>query len=44
MTRKQRQRRIDIIKQLSDLSRDGWRLARHEDWEPLERELREMDR
>ena len=43
MTRKQKQRRIDIIKQLSDLSRDGWRHARSEDYAPLENELRELE-
>jgi hypothetical protein len=44
MTRAQRKRRTEIIKALSDLSRDGWRNARRCDWEALESELRELER
>jgi hypothetical protein len=36
-------RRSQIIKELSDLSRNGWALARPFDYEPLERELRALD-
>lgn len=43
MTRKDRARRTAIIKELSDLSRDGWASARPCDYEPLERELREIE-
>ena len=38
-----RKRRSDIIKQLSDLSRNGWANAHPCDYEPLEAELRELD-
>lgn len=41
---KKQQRRISIIKMLSDLSRNGWANARPEDYLPLEKELRELDR
>ena len=41
MSKKQK-RRIEIIKALSDLSRDGWRNAKPCDYEALERELGEM--
>lgn len=43
MTSKQRQRRIEIIKQLSDLSRDGWARAKPYDYQPLEAELRALE-
>ena len=43
MTRKQKQRRIEIIKQLSELSRGGWAGARFEDYAPLENELRKLE-
>jgi hypothetical protein len=39
-TKKQRQRRRQIVRELSQLSRDGWRDAKPCDYEPLERELR----
>lgn len=42
MTRKQQKRRLEIIRQLSDLSRGGWKGARYEDYAPLEAELREL--
>lgn len=44
MTRKQRARRIEIIKALSDLSRGGWANAKASDWEPLEAELRSLEK
>jgi hypothetical protein len=43
MTRKQQQRRSAIVAELSRLSRNGWANARREDWEPLERELHQLD-
>lgn len=36
-------RRAEIIRQLCELSRNGWRDAKPSDYEPLERELREID-
>jgi len=36
-------RRQAIIAQLSEMSRNGWRDAREEDYLALERELREID-
>lgn len=42
MTRKQKKRRTEIIRQLSDLSKDSWRNARYEDYAPLEAELRKL--
>lgn len=36
-------RKIEIIRTLSDLSRDGWKNARSEDYVGLERELREIN-
>lgn len=38
-----RKRRTQIIKELSDLSRNGWANARPCDYEPLERELTAID-
>lgn len=43
MKRKHRARRVEIIKALSDLSRNGWAGVRPEDYKPLEDELRAMD-
>lgn len=43
MNRRDRKRRIEIIRQLCELSRDGWRNARYEDYAPLEAELRQID-
>lgn len=43
MTRKQKARRSQIIAELANLSRNGWRDARRCDWEPLEQELRAME-
>lgn len=42
-TQKDCARRISLINQLSDLSRDGWAHAKSCDWEPLEKELRELE-
>lgn len=42
MTRDQKKRRTAIIKELSRLSRNGWRDARPCDYEPLEREIRNL--
>lgn len=36
-------RRSEIIRLLSELSRNGWRDARPCDYEPLERELRSLE-
>lgn len=41
---KNQKRRIEIIKILSDLSRNGWANARHEDYAALEAELRRLER
>jgi hypothetical protein len=41
-TKKDQARRSEIIKQLSELSRDGWWRACRYDYVPLERELREL--
>jgi hypothetical protein len=38
-----RSRRSEIIRQLCELSRNGWANARPCDYEPLERELREIE-
>lgn len=44
MTRKRlRERRSIIVRQLCDLSRDGWRHAKPCDYQPLERELRRIE-
>lgn len=43
MTAKQRKRRLEIIRQLSDLSHNGWAGARYEDYAPLEAELRRLE-
>jgi len=43
MTKRQKERRSEIIRALSELSRKGWRDARLCDYEPLERELREIE-
>lgn len=42
MTTAKRKRRSEIIRQLANLSRNGWADARSFDYEPLERELREL--
>jgi len=44
MTRQQKRRKSEIIRALSDLSRDGWSRAHSEDWEPLEKELDAINR
>lgn len=41
LTKKQRRRRIEIIKILSDMSRD-WSRWTSADWQPLESELKEL--
>jgi hypothetical protein len=43
MTRKLQNRRCVIINQLSELSKDSWRHAKPCDYEPLERELRDLE-
>lgn len=43
MTTKQKKRRGEIIRQLSDLSNGGWAGARYEDYAPLEAELRKIE-
>jgi hypothetical protein len=40
---KAKRRRLALIHILSDLSRDGWKNARYEDYAPLEKELREIE-
>lgn len=42
LTKKARKRAGEIIRELCRLSRDGWRHARLEDYQPLERELRAL--
>jgi hypothetical protein len=37
-------RRSEIIRELCNLSRDGWANAKPCDYEPLERELRELEK
>ena len=41
--RPDRARRSQIIRALSDLSRDGWNGVRPEDYQPLEAELRAIE-
>lgn len=36
-------RRSEIVRQLADLSRDGWANARPEDYRELEAELHDLD-
>lgn len=36
-------RRLEIIRQLSELSKDGWSRARYVDYAALEAELRELE-
>lgn len=43
-TRQLTKRRIEIIKELSELSRSGWRYAKYDDYIPLERELDNINR
>jgi hypothetical protein len=40
--KKAEKRRREIIRTLCDLSREGWKNAKPYDYEPLERELREL--
>jgi len=42
MTKRQRKRYREIIRQLSELSKEGWRHAKPFDYLPLERELRDL--
>jgi hypothetical protein len=44
MSKNSKKRRIEIIKILSDLSRNGWANARREDYVALEAELRRLER
>lgn len=37
-----RKRYSQIVKELSDLSRKGWAFAKPDDYQPLERELRQL--
>jgi hypothetical protein len=43
MTKKDKARYAEIVRQLCHLSRDGWRWATRADWEPLETELRALN-
>jgi hypothetical protein len=43
LTSAEKKRRDEILSQLVELSRNGWRNARPSDYEPLERELREIE-
>jgi hypothetical protein len=43
MTKKQISRRNQIIRQLANLSRDGWNNAMPSDYLPLEAELRRIE-
>jgi hypothetical protein len=43
VTSKQKKRRMEIIRILSDLSRNGWASARYEDYAALEAELRRIE-
>lgn len=42
-TQKARRRRLALIHILCDLSREGWKNARYDDYAPLEKELRELE-
>lgn len=42
LTKKEQARYRAIIRQLSDLSKNGWSQATHPDYEPLEKELRAL--
>ncbi|WP_439357882.1 hypothetical protein [Bradyrhizobium sp. DASA03007] len=42
--RQRRRRRLEIIRALSDMSRNGWAGARFEDYHPLEVELRGLEK
>jgi hypothetical protein len=43
LTHRDRARRSAIIRELSDLSRNGWSQARPCDYQPLERELEALN-
>ena len=43
LTKHQQKRRSDLIRQLSDLSRNGWAIAKPYDYQALEAELRGLD-
>jgi hypothetical protein len=43
MTKTQKKRRSAIIRELSNLSKNGWNNARPEDYLPLESELRALE-
>ena len=42
LTQKEQARYRAIVRQLSSLSSRGWERATHPDYEPLERELRQL--
>jgi hypothetical protein len=42
--RQRKRRRTALIRVLSDLSKDGWRNARFDDYRPLEVELASLER
>ncbi len=44
LPRKLQQRRAVIIQELSHMSRNGWRDAKPCDYQPLEQELRDIER
>lgn len=43
MTKAQQKRRSELIRQLSELSRNGWASAQEYDYKPLEKELAELE-
>ena len=43
LTKKEQARKLAIINQLSELSRNGWKNAKWYDYQPLERELRALE-
>lgn len=44
MMTKAKRRRLSLIRALSDLSKEGWKNARYEDYAPLEAELRDLEK
>lgn len=44
MLSKNRKRRAAIIRRLCELSRGGWRHATRSDYQPLEHELRQLEK
>jgi hypothetical protein len=43
LTKKQLRRKTAIIRILSEMSKDGWRNARFDDYRPLEVELHQLE-